>query len=105
MKLSTPLKFAFGVYVIVSSVGLFGVPLVFTNTVPFVGVAAIAILPTFGPSPPKVSLLSTFIVTATSSVVEVTSFTAVGTSVTGASGVIVTLTVAVELSPLLSVMV
>ena len=57
-----------------------------------------------GPSPPKLSLTSTLIVTGTSSVVEATSFTAAGTSPSG-SETTVMFTVAVEVSPLASVIV
>ena len=63
LKISRPLKLAKGVYNNLSSVGLLGVPLSSTDTVPLFSDLSETkvIFPLFGPSPPKSSLFKTLI--------------------------------------------
>ena len=98
---AAPLKSASGVKSMVSSVGSFGVPPSLTVAVPPVTPSSVMV-PVDGPSPPKLSLLSTgMLVVPLSSATVAVSSSAVGTwpCVTLMS------TVALLVSPSLSVIV
>ena len=100
--LAAPLKSASGVKSMVSSVGSFGVPPSLTVAVPLVAPSTVMV-PVDGPSPPKLSFPSTVMLfTPLSSSTVAVSSSAVGTSLTG---VTVTSTVALLVSPSLSVIV
>ena len=99
-KVSVPLKLVRGVYITVSSVGLLGVLLLLTLTVPplieFPKGREMA--PMFGPSPPKASPSNTSTALFVLSSITVTmSSTAEGVSFTG---VITIVSVALSIPPL-----